>query len=230
MTLRAVFFDAGNTLLSLDYGAIVEALKREDFVVSQDEVWQAECRARVKLDPFLARAEVRETPEIFALYMRLSCEEMGLPWGEKTERVLAELREINRRDNLWRGGVVPGAKEVLAALGEKGYLLGVISNADGRLEAILTEKGLAKHLSAIVDSHVVGIEKPDPRIFQLALAMIDVHPAQALYVGDFYSLDIVAARHAGLNAILLDPLGAWPPLDCVKIKDLFEVPTLLPLR
>jgi len=228
VTLKAVFFDAGNTLLSLDYGAIVAALTREDFVVTQDDVWQAECRARVKLDPFLARAEVRESPEIFALYMRLSCEEMGIPWGEKSQRILGELREINRRQNLWRGGVVPGAREVLAELGEKGYRLGVISNSDGRLEAMLTEAGLAERLSVIIDSHVVGIEKPDPRIFHLALERAGVPPEQAIYVGDFYSLDIVAARHAGLDAILLDPLGAWPPLDCVKAKDLFEVAGLLP--
>jgi HAD superfamily hydrolase (TIGR01549 family) len=230
MTLKAVFFDAGNTLLSLDYAAIVGALKREDVVVSQEAVWEAECRARVRLDPFLAKAEVRESPEIFVLYMRFSCEEMGLPWGDKTKRVLGALQEVNRQQNLWRGGVMPGAREVLAELAGHGYLLGVISNSDGRLEAILDETGLAEYLSVIVDSHVVGIEKPDPRIFHLALERTGVPPAQAIYVGDFYSLDIISARHAGLDAILLDPLGAWPPLDCVKIKDLFEVPGVLPLR
>jgi HAD superfamily hydrolase (TIGR01549 family) len=228
VTLKAVFFDAGNTLLCLDYGAIVDVLGREDVLVSREEVWQAECRARVRLDSFLARAEVRESPDVFSLYMRLSCEEMGIPWGEKTERVLRELQDINRRQNLWRGGVMPGAREVLAELRGKGYLLGVISNSDGRLETILTETGLAEHLSVIVDSHVVGIEKPDPRIFRLALERAGLHPEQAAYVGDFYSLDVVAARRVGLAAILLDPLGVWPPVDCLKVKDLFEVPGLLP--
>ncbi len=227
MTRKAVFFDAGNTLLSLNYGAIADALQREHFVVRREEVRQAECRARVRLDPILARADVRESPEIFSTYMRLSCEEMGIPWDERAERVLRELQEINRRTNLWRGGVVPGAREVLADLAGRRYLLGVISNADGRLEGLLAETGLTEHLSVIIDSRVVGIEKPDPRIFQLALERTGVDAEQAVYVGDFYSLDVVAARNAGLDAILLDPLGAWPPLDCVKAKDLFEVAALL---
>jgi putative hydrolase of the HAD superfamily len=228
MRLKAVFFDAGNTLLSLDYAAIVDALAREGFQVTREEVYGAECRARVTLDPFLARAEVRESAEVFSRYMRYTCEELGIQWGEETARVLERLQEINRRQNLWRGGVMPGAREVLADLGGQGYHLGVISNADGRLATILEETGLAAYLGVIADSHVVGIEKPDPRIFHWALERTGVHPEQALYVGDLYSLDVVAARRVGLHTILLDPVGAWPPLDCVKAKDLFEIPDLLP--
>ncbi|MEE9123698.1 MAG: HAD-IA family hydrolase [candidate division NC10 bacterium] len=227
MRLKAVFFDAGNTLLCLDYVAIVKALKEEGFLVSREEVWQAECRARVQLDPFLAQVEVRESAEVFSRYMRHTWEELGIPWEEKAERALKRLWEINRRQNLWQGGVMPGASEVLAALGEKGVLMGVISNADGRLETILNEAGLAGHFSVIADSRVVGIEKPDPRIFHWALERTGVLPEQAAYVGDFYSLDVVPARRLGLHAILLDPVGAWPPLDCVKAKDLFEVLSLL---
>ncbi|MFQ5846221.1 MAG: HAD family hydrolase [Candidatus Methylomirabilales bacterium] len=228
MTLKAVFFDAGNTLLSLDYAAIVDALTREGFPVGAEEVRMAECRARVKLDPFLAQAEVRESPAVFARYMQYTCEELGVPWGREAERALRALQEINRRRSLWRGRAMPGAREVLAELTGRGYLVGVISNSDGRLESFLTETGLTEHLSVVVDSRVVGIEKPDPRIFHWALEQTGVAPAQAVYVGDFYSLDVVGARRAELDAILLDPVGAWPALDCVKAKDLFEVPDLLP--
>lgn len=228
MTLKAVFFDAGNTILSLDYALIVDALRRQGFFVEREEVWRAECRARVKLDPFLAEATVRESPEVFSRYVRYMCEEMGIPWGEKAEQLLADLDDINRRTNLWRGGTMPGAREVLADLKGNGYLLGVISNSDGRLGTLLTEVGLAEHFTVIVDSRVVGFEKPDPRIFQWALERAAVSPDQAVYVGDFYSLDVVGARRVGLDAILLDPVGAWPLLDCVKAKDLFEVRNLLP--
>jgi len=223
MTLTAVFFDAGNTLLSLDYGAIVDALEAEGFPVTRDEVWRAECRARVRLDPFLARIEVRESREVFSRYMRYTCEEMGIAWGERAERVLERLREIHRRESLWRGGAMPGARDVLAELKGKGYRVGVISNSDGRLETLVREAGLAGSLDVIIDSRVVGVEKPDPRIFHLALERTGVAPHEAIYVGDFYSLDVVGARRAGLEAILLDPLGAWPQLDCMKVQDLFEV-------
>ncbi|MFQ5803588.1 MAG: HAD family hydrolase [Candidatus Methylomirabilales bacterium] len=228
MTVKAVFFDAGNTILRLDYALIVDALKRQGFLVDQEEVWRAECRARVKLDPFLAEITVRESPEVFSRYVRYMCEEMGLLWGKKAERLLRELREINGHSNLWRGGAVTGAREVLEDLKGNGYLLGVISNSDGRLETLLNEVGLAEHLSVIVDSRVVGFEKPDPRIFHWALERTGVTPDEAVYVGDFYSLDVVGARRVGLDAILLDPLDAWPLLDCVKAKDLFEVRSLLP--
>lgn len=228
MTLKAVFFDAGNTILSLDYAVIVDALKRQGFLFDREEVWRAECRARVKLDPFLAEVTVRESPEVFSRYVRYICAEMGIPWDEKVERLLEELREINRHTNLWRGGVVPGAREILEDLKGNGFVLGVISNSDGRLETLLNEVGLTEYLSVIADSRVVGFEKPDPRIFHWALERTGVLPEQAVYVGDFYSLDVVGARRVGLNAILLDPLGAWPLLDCVKAKDLFEVRGLLP--
>ena len=123
MTLTAVFFDAGNTLVSLDYAAIVDVLEVEGFRVTRDEVWRAECRARVKLDPFLAQAEVRESRDVFSRYMRYACEEMGISWGERAERVLGRLSEINRREGLWRGGAMPGAREVLAGLKGKGYVV-----------------------------------------------------------------------------------------------------------
>ncbi len=228
MTCKAVFFDAGNTLLSLNYAAIVDALTREGFAVGRDEVWQAECRARVTLDPFLAEVQRRQSDNVFARYMRHICEELGIAWGDRTIRAMERLQEIDRQQSLWRGSAMPGAREVLDDLKARGYLLGVISNSDGRVESYLTEANLTAHLTVIVDSRIVGIEKPDPGIFDLALERTGVAPEQAVYVGDFYSLDVVGARNAGLDAILLDPLGAWPVLDCVKVKDLSEVPPLLP--
>jgi HAD superfamily hydrolase (TIGR01509 family) len=227
MAVTGVFFDAGNTLLSLDYAAIVDVLGVEGFPVSRDEVWRAECRARVRLDPFLAEIEVRESGEVFSRYMRYAFEEMGVAWGEKAGRVLERLSEINRRESLWRGGAMPGAREVLAGLKEKGYVVGVVSNSDGRIETLIRDAGLASHLDVIIDSRLVGVEKPDPRIFHVALERTGLRPHEAIYVGDFYSLDVVGARRAGLEAILLDPLCAWPQLDCVKIQGLFEIPGLV---
>jgi HAD superfamily hydrolase (TIGR01549 family) len=227
MTLTGIFFDAGNTLLSLDYAAIVDVLEVEGFQVTRDEVWRAECRARVRLDPFLAEIEVRESGEVFSRYMRYAFEEMGVAWGEKAGRVLERLSEINRRESLWRGGAMPGAYETLAELKGKGYIVGVVSNSDGRIETLVRDAGLAGPLDVIIDSRVVGVEKPDPRIFHLALEQTGLRPHEAIYVGDFYSLDVVGARRAGLEAILLDPLCAWPQLDCVKIRNLSQVPALL---
>jgi putative hydrolase of the HAD superfamily len=226
VTLQAVFFDAGNTLLSLDYPAIVEALGTEGLVVSGEEVWRAECRARVRLDPFLAETETRESGEVFQRYMRYTCEELQIPWEPAVGRALARLDEMNRRLSLWRTPT-PGARELLHELAARGYVVGVVSNSDGRVAALLRDAGPSTPLRVVVDSRVVGVEKPDPRIFGIALAQAGIPPEAAVYVGDFYSLDVVGARRAGLDAVLLDPVGAWPALDCPKIAALEDLPGLL---
>jgi len=113
---------------------------------------------------------------------------------------------------------------VLDALRARGLALGVVSNADGRVEADLVRAGLRGRFATVVDSHVVGVEKPDPAIFHLALAHMDAEPATTLYVGDVFSIDVLGARSAGLAAVLLDPLGDYPGADgCPRIRRLAEL-------
>ena len=85
------------------------------------------------------------------------------------DAVVAELEAEHARENLWRVAA-PGARDALAALRARGLRLAVVSNADGRVEAILARLGLTEHLELVVDSHFEGVEKPDPAIFQRALA------------------------------------------------------------
>jgi putative hydrolase of the HAD superfamily len=103
-----------------------------------------------------------------------------------------------------------------------GLVAGVISNSNGSVRSILEETGLAAHLDFIIDSSVVGVEKPDPRIFHLGLRAAGVAPAEAVYVGDLYSVDVLGARAAGLDGILLDPRGFWAPRDCRLARGLAE--------
>lgn len=84
-----------------------------------------------------------------------------------------------------------------------------MSNSDGTVASLLDRAGLAARLACIVDLGVVGIEKPDPRIFALAAARLAVEPEACVYVGDFLSLDVEGARGAGMEGVLLDPIGAW---------------------
>ena len=60
----------------------------------------------------------------------------------------------------------------------------------------------------------MGVEKPDPRIFRIALERAGVAATEAVYVGDLYSIDVVGARAAGLSAILMDPGACWGARDC----------------
>ena len=114
---------------------------------------------------------------------------------------------------------LPEAPRALETLRGLGLRLAVVSNSNGTVARLLETLGLAGWLDAVVDSGLVGIEKPDPGIFRHAAAALGVEPAEAVHVGDLYSIDVVGARAAGARAILLDPVGAWRVDDCPKARD-----------
>jgi len=96
----------------------------------------------------------------------------------------------------------------------------VVSNSDGTVEEGLGSAGLREHLHHVVDSAVVGAEKPDPAIFRHALDLVGARPDRTLHVGDLFSVDVLGARAAGLRAVLLDPYGDWDDVDCPLATDL----------
>ena len=221
MPLKAVLFDAGNTVVLINYAVVVEALAAEGLEFEEARVREAEYRARVRLDPILAQRNSTESPNIFQTYMRFVCEDLGVEWGAAAERAFRRIAEYNREHNLWNQPN-PQARGVLDRLQRRNLVVGMISNSDGSIERMITEQGLAPYFRFVLDSQVVGVEKPDPRIFQMALELAGVGPAEAVYVGDLYSIDVVGSRAAGLDAILLDPAGLWGHVDCPKARDLSE--------
>jgi putative hydrolase of the HAD superfamily len=87
----------------------------------------------------------------------------------------------------------------------------------------LAEAGLTDHLEFVIDSHLEGVEKPDPEIFRRALRRLGVSPERAVYVGDIYSIDATGARAAGMQPVILDVAGGYEGLDCPVIGDLREL-------
>jgi putative hydrolase of the HAD superfamily len=107
---------------------------------------------------------------------------------------------------------VPGAADALRTLSSAGYKLAVVSNAWGRVEQWLEQHGVCSvqggdlpQVATVIDSHVVGVEKPDPRIFQLAIDVLGVPPGRSLYVGDSLRFDVNGAYAAGLHPVHVDP-------------------------
>jgi putative hydrolase of the HAD superfamily len=226
MRLKAVLFDAGNTVILINYAAVTKALAQEGFDVQEAPVREAEYRARVRIDPILAQRHSTEAPEIFRTYVRYVFEGVGVEWGDPAERAFEAIADYNRRQNLWNRPH-PQAGSVLRSLRRSGLQIGMISNSDGSVERIVTEGGLRPYFSFILDSRVVGVEKPDPQIFQIALDRAAVEPGEALYIGDLYSVDVLGARAAGLDTILLDPSGLWNHVECVRAKDLNEAAAIV---
>lgn len=226
MVLKAIIFDAGNTVMLLNYGVLTEALAAQGFDVAEATAQEAEYRARVRLDPILARRRATEAPEIFRTYMRLICEELGAPGGAAAERALDRLTEYHREHNLWNQPN-PQALTVLQTLRGHELIVGMISNSNGWVERLVTERGLRPYFHFVLDSRLVGVEKPDPLIFRIALDRVGISPAEACYIGDLYSIDVVGSRAAGMRAVLLDPAGLWRHTDCLKARDLSEAADLV---
>jgi HAD superfamily hydrolase (TIGR01509 family) len=221
--LRAVFFDAGNTLLRMNYAAIAAELGRHGFSVASDAVQRAEWRARVRLDDEVLRhsgpgdsTENRSTAERYLGYL---LDGLGVTDLATVEKIAAWRRTYNPPAGIWNT-VDPDAAPALAAVRRAGLRAAVISNSNGSARSLLESLGLAGHLDFVVDSAEVGVEKPDPRIFELALAQGRVAPGEAVYIGDLYSIDVRGARAAGLRAVLLDPGGHWGSRDCPMVPDL----------
>jgi putative hydrolase of the HAD superfamily len=129
------------------------------------------------------------------------------------------LRRRGRANRLWRQ-VLPGVPEGLRAFRELGLRLVVVSNSDGSAERGLEEAGLRAFFDDVLDSAVVGYEKPDPRIFEHALERSGAEPERAVHVGDLFHADVTGARAAGIHAVLLDPYGDWEGVDCERARDL----------
>ncbi len=216
----AIFFDAGNTLLRMNYAVIAEHLAALDIaVVAPDAVQRAEWRARVRLDAHFApgtpvrSTESRSTGE---RYLRYLLDELGVRDEAAVAAAEAWRRAYNPPVGLWNTPD-PEAEAALALAHARGVRAAVISNSNGSVAGILDALGLARHLDFVLDSHVVGVEKPDARIFEMALARAGVRPGEAVYVGDLYSVDVLGARRAGMDAILLDPGACWGGRDCPAV-------------
>ena len=119
--------------------------------------------------------------------------------------------------------------ECATELKRRGYRIGVVSNAEGRVEQDLGSAGYAGLLETVVDSHVVGVAKPDPRIFEICLERIGGRAADAIYVGDVPAFDVDGARAAGIDPVLIDPFDVHDDVEVTRIRALDELPGLLGL-
>jgi FMN phosphatase YigB (HAD superfamily) len=152
--------------------------------------------------------------------------------GVAPEDQVAAAHALGRTRNalLWRWPV-PDSMETLRELERREVPIGVVSNASGQIEEVLARSGVCQvgdgrgcSMRVIVDSHVVGFTKPDPRIFDVALEhFTDFDRSRIGYVGDSVTMDIEGGRAAGLHPILLDPFDDHDGADFDRIQSLREL-------
>jgi len=126
------------------------------------------------------------------------------------------------RDSL-RYRPFPDALPTLRGLHEQSKPLAVVSNWDPALPTLLAELGLAEFFNFVLPSAEIGIEKPDGRIFRLALQRLGLRSQEVVHVGDQYEADVVGARAVGITPILLDRKGQTRHQDVICISSLAEL-------
>ena len=227
--LETLFLDAGNTLISIDFAIVADELARHGVHATPAQISRAEAAARPALSAWLARGASQQAEDTHFSFLKNLLDHLAAAHAFASEerariaeQASARIYRPGASDELWNVPL-PGVAEALRELRAAGLQLVVVSNADGTVERGLTRAGLRELLDVVVDSHVVGFEKPDPRIFAHALERAGAQPSTTLHVGDLYAADVVGARAAGVHALLLDPHDDWPPLDCARLP---SVPAL----
>jgi len=200
---KAVLFDAGHTLVFIDGDRTRAAFAEEGVEVSAEGFGAAERVARTRLTGLVREGHLGTERELWHEYFVTLFRTAGVP-EDRLQAVSARIRTLHEDQHLWTG-VDPRTPEALETLLDRGFRLAVISNADGRMEDALVRAGLRGHFEFVLDSEIVGISKPEAGIFHAATELLEMEPAECLYVGDLYPVDFLGARGAGMQAVLLDP-------------------------
>lgn len=208
---RFIFFDVGNTLLFPNRARMLAPLPLDQHPTL--ETWQAlERRTKQEFDQGLMSGRVDHgfwwTFHTYLLQQRNALD----------DGVRDTLVENTQNSANW-DQILPGTRDALERL-RREYAIAVISNADGRIDAVLRRCGIADCFASITDSGNVGHEKPHPAIFEAALREMKADAAESLYVGDVYSVDYVGARNAGMQAVLFDVAGAYREREFPRVESL----------
>jgi FMN phosphatase YigB (HAD superfamily) len=205
-----VLVDVGGVFLLPDHDRVLGAFARGGWQPDASALDEAHYRAAAG---FSVEADAEaDWNGCWLRYLGDYVDACGAPLGERDE-IHRHLDSEFADAALWRR-VIPGSVAGLRALAATGVRLGVVSNADGvmaqrlrELEVLQVGPGLGVSVSCVIDSGAVGVMKPDARIFQLALDVLELPASHVWYVGDTPGIDVVGARRAGIRPFLIDPLG-----------------------
>lgn len=225
--LDTVLFDAGGVLVHVDYAFVVALAADHGVAIDPARMPHGDAAARHAVDRRLLQRGAGDDSDAARVPGYFEALLAGAGVADEVARELAtHVQEAHHAENLWR---VPyeDAAETLAGLRAAGLSTAVVSNADGRVRALLEAAGLLAHLDYVIDSHEEGVEKPDPEIFRRAVARSGTEAGRAVYVGDIYAVDVLGARAAGLAAYLVDPTGSYADRDCPRVESLTELGSLL---
>jgi putative hydrolase of the HAD superfamily len=219
--IETLFLDAGGVLVFPNWQRISDTLGERGVHVSVDALIAAEPKAKFDIDQGIRRGDTTDAQRAW-LYMELVLENAGVTLSEATAAALRELRAYHAEHNLWEyvpSDVMP-ALDRMSSLGLK---LVVVSNANGVLHRAFERLGLTRYFDCICDSFLEGVEKPDPRFFQIAMERSGAVAETTMHVGDLYYVDVIGARNTGLRQMLIDPYGLYGEYDSDRVRTLGEL-------
>jgi HAD superfamily hydrolase (TIGR01549 family) len=225
---RAVFFDLGGTLLVMRRDRIFrrvlhEAGREVDLKLIHSAYLKAESWWLSYYGPRVLNEE--ETAEA---YRNLDQKVFSALYPGESEAEALRISKLVR--NRWPEleteiplELYPDVRPTLDRLVGDGYALGLISNAPADTGRAVEALGLTRYIGTVVISGVVGYTKPHPEIFRIALREAGVEASEAVHVGDLYEADVIGARKAGMEGILIDRDGTQRNTDCPRVRSLPEI-------
>lgn len=219
--IRTLFLDAGGVIVYPNWQRVADTLMRHGVRADADALRSAEPHAKRIIDEGTHVGRTTDAQRAW-VYMDLVFERAGVARGAGTDAAIKEIAAYHAQENLWEhvpDDVVPALQRLRAMVPK----MVVVSNANGALHRAFDRLDLSRHFDVICDSFVEGVEKPDPRYFQIALERSGSEAQTTLHVGDLYYVDVVGARGAGLSAILLDTAGLYEDADCRRVRNLAEL-------
>jgi putative hydrolase of the HAD superfamily len=214
-TVEVLLLDVGGVLVRPNFERLAGALQAHGVVADPAAMAAAEPRVKRELDlppsPGLATDEERGWR-----YFDLVLARAGVARSPAADAALLELKAWHDEHCLWED-VLDGAWSALERFRAAGLRLAAVSNSNGTLRRLFDRLGFAPFFEVALDSRVEGVEKPDPRLFRLALERLGARAESAVHVGDFYHVDVAGARAAGVRPVLVDEAGLYPDADCPRV-------------
>jgi putative hydrolase of the HAD superfamily len=210
-----LLLDAGGTLVCPHVGLLTRAAKRHACEIDGEALRQSFFRMIHRADRSLRETGRYERIDEFLLDVLVTA---GVPEGVAGQ-VLEHAQALSGTQSLWTCAL-PGTGEAVEMLHTSGYRMAVVSNSDGTVARQMEDLSLSHYFDAVFDSHLLGVAKPDPRIFRIALSELGLEPSDCLFVGDLFMIDVLGANAAGIPAVHLDPLESCREWPGFRAKDL----------
>ena len=219
--IETVFLDAGGVLIHPNWQRVSDTFAGHGISVSATALRDAEPEVKFGIDTAHGVSTTKDADRGSALFNGI-LDATGVARGDTRDAALSELYAYHMEHNLWED-VDPAATATLAGLRSRGLTLAIVSNANGVVQHAFERVGLHGYFDVICDSHVEGVEKPDPRFFQIVLERTNSRPETTIHLGDLYHVDVVGARRAGLKPLLLDPHDLYEAFDVDRISRLDQL-------